>query len=49
MTQVQMIDILQEKCLEDEELMFTIIDEYVSSMNVNELNTLEEFILNRLY
>ncbi len=44
-----MIDILQEKCLEDEELMFTIIDEYVSSMNVNELNTLEEFILNRLY
>ena len=44
-----MIDILQEKCLEDEELMFTIIDEYVSSMNVDELKTLEEFILNRLY
>jgi hypothetical protein len=49
MTQIQMIDILQEKCLEDEELMFTIIDEYVSSMNVDELKTLEEFILNRLY
>lgn len=44
-----MIDILQEKCLEDEELMFTIIDEYVSSMNEDELNTLEKFILNRLY
>lgn len=49
MTQIQMIDILQEKCLEDEELMFTIIDEYVSSMNEDELNTLEKFILNRLY
>lgn len=41
-----MIDILQEKCLEDEELMFTIIDEYVSSMNVDELKTLEDFIVN---
>jgi hypothetical protein len=46
MTQIQMIDILQEKCLEDEELMFTIIDEYVSSMNVDELKTLEDFIVN---
>ena len=30
----------------DEELLFTVIDEYVSSMNQYELNMLEDFIVN---
>ena len=41
-TTYQLIEILQEKCLEDNDLMFTIIDEYVSSMNEDELNKLLE-------
>jgi hypothetical protein len=45
-TTYQLIEILQEKCLEDNDLMFTIIDEYVSSMNEDELKTLEDFVVN---
>jgi hypothetical protein len=45
-TTYQLIEILQEKCLEDHYLMFTIIDEYVSSMNEDELKTLEDFVVN---
>jgi hypothetical protein len=45
-TTYQLIEILQEKCLEDHDLMFTIIDEYVSSMNEDELKTLEDFVVN---
>lgn len=48
MRTVEMIDVLQEKCLEDFDLLFTVIDEYVSSMNEDELNTLEDFIVNHL-
>jgi hypothetical protein len=45
-TTYQLIGILQQECLEDHDLMFTIIDEYVSSMNEDELKTLEDFVVN---
>ncbi len=45
-TTYQLIDILQQECLIDKDLMFNVIDEYVSSMNQDELNTLEDFIVN---
>ena len=45
-TTYQMIEILQQECLIDKELLFTVIDEYVSSMNQYELNMLEDFIVN---
>ena len=45
-TTYQLIEILQQECLKDNDLMFTIIDEYVSSMNEDELKTLEDFVVN---
>jgi len=45
-TTYQLIEILQQECLKDHDLMFTVIDEYVSSMNEDELKTLEDFVVN---
>ena len=37
---------LVELCKEDEDVLKQVLDEYVSSLNTNELNQLEDFIVN---
>jgi hypothetical protein len=42
----EMIEILEEKCLQDVDLVNTIIQEYVLNMNEDQLTELEDFLSN---
>jgi hypothetical protein len=42
----ELIEILEEKCLQDVDLINTIIQEYVLNMNEDQLTELEDFIVN---
>lgn len=44
--QMEMIDILQQECLKDTDLLNMIVEEYVLGLNEHETNTLEDFIVN---
>jgi len=44
--QMEMIDILQEECRKDSELLDMIIEEYVMGLNAFEEANLEDFIVN---
>jgi len=46
--QMEMIDILQEECRKDSELLDMIIEEYVMGLNAFEEANLEDFIVNKL-
>ena len=43
---VQLHSTLFELCKENDDLLEQILDEYVSSLNIDELNHLEDFIVN---
>ncbi len=42
----ELIEILEEKCLQDVDLINTIIQEYVLNMNEDQLTELEDFLVN---
>jgi len=42
----EMIEILEEKCLQDVDLVNTIINEYVLNLNEDQLTELEDFLVN---
>ncbi len=42
----ELIEILEEKCLQDVDLINTIIQEYVLNMNEDQLTVLEDFLVN---
>jgi hypothetical protein len=42
----EMIEILEEKCLQDVDLVNTIIQEYVLNLNEDQLTELEDFLIN---
>jgi hypothetical protein len=42
----EMIEILEEKCIQDVDLVNTIINEYVLNLNEDKLAELEDFIVN---
>ena len=44
--QMEMIDILQQECRKDSELLDMIIEEYVMGLNAFEEANLEDFIVN---
>ena len=41
-----MFELLYEKCRQDPDLLATIIDEYLTSLNDTQLNELEDFMVN---
>jgi hypothetical protein len=41
-----MIEILEEKCIQDVDLVNTIINEYVLNLNDDQLTELEDFLVN---
>jgi hypothetical protein len=41
-----MIEILEEKCIQDVDLVNTIINEYVLNLNEDKLAELEDFLAN---
>ena len=43
---VQLHSTLFELCKENDDLLEQILDEYVSSLNIDELNHLEDYIVN---
>ena len=43
---VELYSTLIELCKEDDEVLEQILDEYVSSLNTDELKQLEDFIVN---
>ena len=42
----EMIEILEEKCIQDVDLVNTIINEYVLNLNDDQLTELEDFLVN---
>jgi len=42
----EMIEILEEKCLQDVDLVNTIINEYVLNLNEDQFTELEDFLVN---
>ncbi len=44
--QMEMIEILQQECRNDYELLDTIIEEYVLGLSESESDVLEDFIVN---
>lgn len=43
---VELYSTLIQICKEDEDVLQQVLDEYVSSLNTDELNQLEDFIVN---
>ena len=42
----ELIEILEKECIENVDLMNTVIQEYVLNMNENQLAQLEDFVVN---
>jgi len=46
MDTVKLYEFLHEKCQENPDLLADVLDEYVSSLNEDELTHLEDFLVN---
>ena len=45
-TGTELFEFLYAKCMEDPDLLATIIDEYVASLSDSKLDELEDFLMN---